>query len=481
MTELPPVFPSADLGHQKELQRILRRASDRVAQYLTSLSSRQIFPAKVQAPQDDLFPPFGVAMESVLDEAMDWAEANSIHVGSPGYVGHMDSGVAVAGIVGDYLASALNQNLLAYELAPGATLLEKELIQLFAKEAGLPDSAGGTFTTGGTSANLTALLQARNAYCRTASTKGMAQEMPLCILCSEDAHYSIAKSAAVLGIGSDHVVKVPVAGPERRLDPNALLGALKQAQQKGLRPIALVATAGTTSCGAIDPLSACADFCDEEGLWFHVDAAHGGALLLHATEKKRLHGIHRADSITLDPHKWLFAPKSTGILLVRQGEELVTAEYQAPYLDRFSTHRDALPLSQGRRSLDGSRRFDALKLWMILRHFGRNGLQKMLEDRLSLTRWFHQTLSENPYFAPSHLPDLNVQAFAPRQEKEAHEIAQAHLRVEQKGKVWPSYTLLGSKPCHRVVLINPSGTQDLLTQVLVELEEAHQQSHSALA
>ena len=481
MKDLPPVFPAGGEEQSKKLHEVLERAAQRVGQYLTQLENRPIFPLKATAPSQELFPDFPTELGEVLDQAMDWAEANSIHVANPGYMGHMDSGVAVAGVVGDFLASALNQNLLAYELAPGATLLEKELIGLFAKEAGLPDSAGGTFTTGGTTANLTALLQARNAYARHASTKGMAAEQPLAGLCSTDAHYSIAKACAIIGIGSEQVCKVPLAGPERRLDPTALAQVYADAVAQGLQPCCLVATAGTTSCGAIDPLAACADFCEEYGLWLHVDAAHGGALLLHSREKQRLAGIHRADSITLDPHKWLYAPKSAGVLLVRNGEELVTAHYQAPYLDRFSSHGKALPLSQGRRSLDGSRRFDALKIWMILRHLGRQGLESILEDRLALTRWFHQELSTHPDFAPCHLPDLNVQAFAPRNPNHASAIAEAHLQVEAAGQVWTSYTVLGGKPCHRVVLINPAGTQAHLQQALKALRDAHNTLHPSIA
>ena len=203
------------------------------------------------------------------------------------------------------------------------------------------------------------------------------------------------------------------------------------------------------------------------------DGAHGGALLLHSRERERLHGIHRADSITLDPHKWLYAPKSAGMLLVRREEDLVTAQYHAPYLDRFSAHGDALPVSQGRRAIDGSRRFDALKLWMILRHLGQDGLDELLGGRLALTRCFHQRLSEHAFFAPRHLPDLNVQAFGPRDLGEEENIAAAHRQVEQEGAFWSSYTVLDGRPCHRAVLLNPSLDEARLDGLLEALERAH--------
>lgn len=458
------------------MRRALAAAAERIADYLAGMAARPIFPAAVQAPAGELFPERGEPLGELFGAAADWAERNAIHVGNPGYAGHMDSGVAVAGLLGDWLASALNQNLLAFELAPGATLLEKRLIETFARLAGYGSGAGGIFTTGGTVANLTALLLARDAASRDASRLGLSGEHPLCVLASQDAHYSIAKACAVLGLGSDRVIPVPVAGPERRLDPAALPQIRLEALRRGLRPIALVATAGTTSCGAVDPLAACADFCDQHGLWLHVDGAHGGALLFHPGERARLlAALPRADSFSFDPHKWLWAPKSAGVLLVRREADLVTAHYHAPYLDRFSDHGEALPVSQGRRALDGSRRFDALKVWLILRHLGRAGLASAIEGRLALTRWLHQHLSEHRFFVPRHQPDLNVLSFAPRDSAHETRIAEVHRTLEREGRFWSSYTVLDGRPCHRVVLLNPTTDRPVLESLIQRLTALHQQ------
>ena len=481
MAHVPPIFPSGDPEARAALRAMLHRAADTVADYLSGLGDRPIFPAAPQLPPGELLPEHGEPLEHVFGEAAHWAIENAVHVGHPGYAGHMDSGVAVAGVLGDFLASALNQNLLAFELAPGATLLEQGLIQAFARLAGLPESAGGLFTTGGTTANLTALLLARDAACRDSSRRGLSGEGRLGILGSQDAHYSITKAAAVLGLGSEQVIPVPVAGPERRLDPAALPQAYAAAIQRGIRPVALVATAGTTSCGAIDPLHACADFCEEHGLWLHVDGALGGPLLFHSQERAKLAGVQRADSLTMDPHKWLYAPKCAAMLLVRNRADLVPAHYDAPYLDRFTPHGSAASLSQGRRSLEGSRRFDALKVWLILRHLGRRGLAALLEDRLRLTRAFHQALSEHAYFYPCHIPDCNVQAFAPRAREAEAQVAAAHRALEGSGHLWASYTRLDGRRCHRVVLINPSGSAEHLQRILEGLEAAHRGSGASTA
>lgn len=476
MAAAPFVFPDPGADDPQTLRDALRAAADRIADLLSGVEQRPIFPADPQAPAGPLLPERGEELTELFADAAGWAAANSIHVAHPGYAGHMDSGVAVAGLLGDWLASAINQNLLAFELAPGATLLEKKLIRSFADLAGYGEGAGGLFTTGGTTANLTALLLARDAAVRDSSRLGLSGEHPLCVLASEDAHYSIAKACAVLGVGSERVVGVPVTGPERRLDPAALPAARDAALRRGMRPIALVATAGTTSCGAMDPIAACADFADAHGLWLHVDGAHGGAFLFHDAERTRhFSALRRADSFSFDPHKGLWAPKSAGVLLVRREDELVTARYQAPYLDRFSNHGEALPVSQGRRALDGSRRFDALKVWLILRHLGRRGLHDALESRLAATRWLHQHLSEHPFFAPRHRPDLNVLAFGPRDAAEEPHIAAAHRALEAEGRFWSSYTVLEGRPAHRVVVLNPSLDAGRLA-ALVERLVAHHRS-----
>ena len=324
MADIPPVFPSGSPSSAEGVRKALHDAADEVANYLESLPCRDIFPNHAEAPSGELVPHEGVPLQEAFSEVAKWATDNSIHVGAPGYVGHMDSGVAVAGIMGDFLVSALNQNMLAYELAPGATLLEKELVQFFVHQAGLPNTAGGIFTTGGTTANLTALLMARDQASAFASTAGLSQEGQHCVLASADAHYSIAKACAILGMGSECVVPVPVCGPYRKIDVTALPEILRQQRSLGKHAIALVATAGTTSCGAIDPLPECAAFCQSEGMWFHVDAAHGGALLLHPQKKSLLAGIELADSVTIDPHKWLYAPKTAGLILVRDEGKLIT-------------------------------------------------------------------------------------------------------------------------------------------------------------
>ncbi len=474
MQSIPPIFPAGGPLEADALREMLRNAADRVADYLIGLGSNPIYPANPILPAGELVPEEGEELCDIFGDAADWFEENSIHVGHPGYMGHMDSGVALAGIVADFMVSAVNQNLLASELAPGATLLEKKLVNFFAHRAGFPKNSSGIFTTGGTTANLTALLLARDTALRESSASGLSEMPPLCIMASQDAHYSIAKSAAVIGLGSDRVIPIPVAGPQRRMDPSALPAHFAKAIQAGMRPIAVVATAGTTNCGAIDPIAACAEFCEEQGLWLHVDGAYGGPLILHDVEKKRLNGLERANSLTLDPHKWLYAPKSAGILLVREGDNLRCADYEAPYLDRFEETRTALSLSQGRKALDGSRRFDAFKVWMILRNLGLSGIRDLQDSRLELTRWFYKTLSQDAFFKPAHIPDLTVQTFGPRNSSLKNQVAPAHKRIEEGGNHWTSCTVLDGRPYHRAVLLNPSGNESHLMNVLKALKTEHQ-------
>ncbi len=462
----------------EELREALEAAAARVADYLAGIAERPIFPADPQAPAGPLVTEEGRPLSELVGEVADWAEAHAVHVGHPGYAGHMDSGVEPAGIVADLLASALNQNLLAFELAPGATLLEKRLLRLFADRAGFGPEAGGVFTTGGTGANLTALLLARDRAEPDASRRGLRGNWA--VLASADAHYSIAKSCAVLGLGSEACEPVAVRGPERRMDPDDLAAAGDRARARGREVLAVVATAGTTAVGAVDPIAACADFCASEGLWLHVDGAHGGALLFHDEGRSRLlAGLERADSLGMDPHKWLWAPKSAGLLLVRDERLLKVADYEAPYLDRLLPHDEAVPLSQGRRALDGSRRFDALKVWMVLRRLGLRGLRERLEDRLRTARALHAALEDHPVFEPRHRPDLNVVAFGPRDPAADADVAAVHRALEAEGEAWTSLTRLDGRPCHRMVLINPGMGPERALEVVGRLAALHQQAAAA--
>jgi aromatic-L-amino-acid decarboxylase len=290
--------------------------------------------------------------------------------------------------LGDLAAAFLNQSPDAWKAGPAATEVEARLVRTFNDLAGLPRSAFGVLTSGGGMANLIALKMARDRALGLAVRKaGVARRdaARLRVYASQEAHFSLARGLDILGLGSDALVPVPI-GPDRRLCCDRLEETLRRDRRRGLRPLAIVATAGTTSTGALDPLQGMARLARAYGTFFHVDAAYGGALLVSRRERQRLAGIAAADSITLDPHKWLFQPFSLAMLLVRDGRALhASCAVDPGYLRKdLEAERDRIDFFQ--HSLEGSRPFRGLKLDLTLQAIGLEGLAARVERTLDLAR-----------------------------------------------------------------------------------------------
>ncbi|MEQ1693555.1 MAG: pyridoxal-dependent decarboxylase, partial [Gemmatimonas sp.] len=279
----------------------------------------------------------------------------------PMYIGHQVSAPLPAAVWTDALISALNQSLAVREMSPSFTPLEHQVVAWMTDLVGWDERAGGTMTSGGSEATLTALLAARSRAIPNVWTHGVPPHAPV-LVCGEHAHYAITRAAGVMGLGLHRVHMIP--SHSYRMDIGALRTKLKQLHDHHTPVMAVVATAGCTATGSFDDLNAiadaCAEFKDAHGdLWLHVDAAHGGAALLSAEHRHRVHGIDRAQSIAWDPHKGLLLPLAAGMLLMRDERALSSAfSQQAPYL--FTQGDDAQAWDTGPRSLQCSRRADVL-------------------------------------------------------------------------------------------------------------------------
>ena len=310
----------------------------------------------------------GASVESLLSDlqqVMDGAYQPS----HPGALAHLDPPPLTASIAAELVCAGLNNNLLAEELSPGLTGLEHDLCRWFCHKIGLPQGSGGVLASGGTLSNLMALVTARAAL-------GATRLNPV-LLCSQDAHVSINKAARVMGLADDALQAIPVT-PDGGLCLEALADRLKTLQAQGRPCLAVVATAGTTVRGAIDPLLDLAALCRDAGVWLHVDAAIGGVFALSANHAFLMRGIELADSITLNPQKLLGITKASSLLLLRDRTHLRKA---------FST---GLPYMQaptgmdhgGEIGLQGTRPAEILKLWLGLRQLGEAGIEATLSGAL---------------------------------------------------------------------------------------------------
>ena len=396
--------------------------------------------------------PLGEVVEHVVRDII--PESNWLH--HPMAMGHQVAPPLPAAIWSESLIAALNQSVAVWEMSPVVSVIETRVIRWMCDLAGLGQGAGGTFTSGGTEATLTALLAARNAAFPDAWERGITR--PAAIVCGADAHYAVSRAAGILGLGTANLVTVPTRN--HRMDADALVSALDALRARDVVVIAVVATAGSTPTGSFDDVGAIADMCDRRDLWLHVDGAHGASALVSATHRHRLHGIERARSIAWDPHKMMLMPLSAGMLLVRDVRDLDAAFAQrAPYL--FNDGEEQRLRDHGRRSFMCSRRADALKLWIALQRHGRSGIAS-IHDRLCRTAhdlW--SDIRDRPELEAMHEPESNILCFRYRGGRAPDDAglealnAELRDRYNRSGHGWITTTVLGGRRVLRVTIMNP--------------------------
>ncbi|WP_115718380.1 pyridoxal phosphate-dependent decarboxylase family protein [Gallaecimonas mangrovi] len=331
------------------------------------------------------------------------------------YVAHLNCPVVVPSLLAELILSALNTSVDTWDQSGGATFIEQSLVDWTAKRIGFDQDADGIFTSGGTQSNLMAMLLARDNACQqyfghNVREHGLPPEAKrLQIFCSELSHFSIQKAAALLGLGYDAVVAVP-CDRHFAMDIAALNTALEAAKAAGKLPMAVVATAGTTDFGSIDPIAKVAKVAKEVGAWCHVDAAYGCGLLVSSKQRWRLSGIELADSVTVDYHKAFFQPVSCSALLVKNKAHLSVVTWHADYLNPLSQRQEGTP-NLVDKSLQTTRRFDALKLWLTLRIMGADAIGQGFEAAMLLARRTYLLLLSEPDIEVLHQPQLSAVVF----------------------------------------------------------------------
>jgi aromatic-L-amino-acid decarboxylase len=310
----------------------------------------------------------------------------SFNAPGPGYLAYIPGGGIYGAALADFVANCLNRYTGIAAPAPALVALEAETLRFLVQEFGYGPESAGLFTTGSSLANWTAIVTARHAAFGDSGDFRLATAYT-----SSQAHHSIGKAVRLAGLPPASLRAVSV--DERyRLSPDALRARVREDRDRGLRPFLVVAAAGTTNTGALDPLPALADLCTAEKLWLHVDGAYGGAFVLSPEGKRRLFGLSRADSIAFDPHKGLFLPYGTGCLLVRDGAALRAAHSEsADYLQDIAADPD-LPESPADLGPELSRDFRGLRVWMPLMLHGARAFRGALDEKLELARAFHQGL-----------------------------------------------------------------------------------------
>ena len=398
----------------------------------------------------------------------------SNHLHHPSYMGHQVCPPFPTAAIADFVISVLNQSTAVWEMSPVGTMIEKEIVRWLTMQVGFPDSAEGTAVSGGSAANLTALLAARAHWSQSA--RG---ERPV-ILTSADAHYSVARAAAIMGIDASDVIRIPTDA-RHRMDLGELAATLESVEDRDASVLAIVATAGSTATGSFDDLEAIAQLRDRHQTWLHVDAAHGASALLTNSLRHLVRGLERADSLAWDPHKMMWMPLSLGAVLVRDGAWLRRAfDADAPYL----FHKTAASDNLGEITIQCSKRADAIKLWLTLKTSGAAAIAETLEKVTATTRYLFERVRDSEDFEPMHDPQFNIFCFRYRGSDELN--AEIRDRLIRSGEAWITSTLLKGLRVLRVTMINPATEREHVDAMLasvrrIALEIRNETSYSALS
>lgn len=411
------------------------------------------------------------ALHSLLERVL--ADSAALH--NPGWVGHQVAPPLPAAIVADLVAGYLNNGMAIYDVGPAATAIERATIRWMADKLAMPPTADGVMTSGGTLANLTALLALRQrASGREAWREGASA---MTVLASAQAHYSIDRAVRVMGWGAQGVT--PVETDEQlRMKPEALPVALAQAREKSRKVVGVVASACNTPVGSFDPIEPIADFCEREGLLLHVDGAHGAAAALSPRYAHLIKGIERADSVVWDAHKLLLTPATTSAVIYRDGDLGYEAFPQdASYLFEGAGAQEWWQI--GRRTLECTKRMSALRLYLPLKLYGEGVFQAYVERQFDLAREFAAMLAADDDFTRFSQPESNIVCFrfAPvgsLLNAAALDALQDAIRnaVNRQGDFYITRTRLPSGVHLRTTLMHPLTTADDLSNLMKVIRQA---------
>ncbi|THV43654.1 pyridoxal phosphate-dependent decarboxylase family protein [Glycomyces buryatensis] len=456
---------SAD-AYQALVSQVSQSISERFATVdrpWTGITPGELGPAVAAVDLDRPLPSFSDA----FDEIGDLYLRDAVWFHHPTYLAHLNCPVALPAVAAETVLASVNTSVDTWDQSAGGTLIEQRLIAWTCERIGLGPDADGVFTSGGTQSNLHALLLARDEAVEQVlknseePMRGVEVLPRLRLFASPHSHFSVVKAARLLGLGEDAVITVP-ADDRFRMNPAALDAAIETCRAAGLVPAGAVATAGTTDFGSIDPLDSIAEVCAAHRVWFHVDAAYGCGLLVSPDRRELLWGIEHADSVTVDFHKSFFQPVSSSAVLVRDRASLRHVTHHADYLNPV----EALSPNQVDKSLQTTRRLDALKLWMTLRTLGPAQIGTMFDRACELAGEAWEYLDADPRFeTAAPVSQLSTVLFRlAGADDDVHRAAREAIAAAGEGMV--ASTRVEGRIALKLTLLNPETTLGDIVPVL---------------
>ena len=466
----------------QELQHALSDAAAWVASYLQHVGDRPVLatvsPGDIAATLPESPPEHGESLEVILKDVDRLILPGITHWNHPAFFAYFGISGSGPGIIGELISAALNVNAMLWRTSPAATELEQRTLRWVAEMLGLPTDWFGEITDTASASSLYALAAAREAAGLDIREHGMAGRddlPPLAIYTSTQAHSSIDKAAIALGIGR-HWTRHVETDAEFRMRPDLLEQAIKSDLAAGVKPLAVVATVGTTSSTSIDPVPALADICERYNVWLHVDAAYGGAAALVPSHQGVLAGCERADSFVTNPHKWLLTPIDCSLLYTRRPDDLKRAfSLVAEYLR--TDEQDVVNLMDYGLSL--GRRFRALKLWMVIRAYGRAGLAAIIDGHMREARWLAEQIDAAPDWERLAPVPFSTVCFRhlPAGDRNPNEHNASLIdAVNASGQAYLSHTKLNDRYAIRVAIGNQATTHEHVARVWALLQAAVEQA-----
>jgi glutamate/tyrosine decarboxylase-like PLP-dependent enzyme len=455
---------------------------DQIADWLGRMPDGRVAfdesPAEVRAAltADRPLPAEGTEPRALIEETAELLFRHSLFNGHPRFFGYITSSPAPIGVLGELLAASINQNVGAWRLSPMATEIETQTVRWIAELVGFPADAGGLLVSGGNAANFACFLAARAAKAEQIRARGVRSlDAPLRVYASTETHTWIQKAADLFGLGTDAIRWIEV-DDQQRMNVAALDAQITADAAAGELPLIVIGTAGTVSTGVVDPLPEIASVCRRHDVWFHVDGAYGAMAARVPGAPRSLAGIRDADSVAVDPHKWLYAPLEAGCTLVRRKADLLRAfSYHPSYY-----HFDQEATNYFDYGPQNSRGFRALKVWLALRQVGAQGYEEMIGDDMRLSRQLHALVQQHPEFeALSQHLSITTFRYVPRDctatrgaaDTEAYldRLNQALLTaVERSGEAFLSNAVVNGHFALRACIVN-FRTSDADIETLVAL------------
>ena len=484
MSEVNPIL-AASAQSIEAYQQAIAQSSAAVVQWL---QQPEMYQGKTVAELRERitldFNPNGLGNQAAIERAIEYFLKDSLSVHHPQCVAHLHCPSLVVSQAAEVLINATNQSMDSWDQSPSATIIEIKLIEWLRAQVGYPAGDAGVFTSGGTQSNLMGLMLARDAFYQrqghSVQQHGITGDLrKIKVLCSENAHFSVQKNMALLGHGYQSVVQVK-SDQFARMDVSDLKAKLAQADANGEQILAIVATAGTTDAGAIDPLREIAGIAAERDIWVHVDAAWGGALLLSEKYRDYLDGLQLVDSVTLDFHKQYFQTISCGAFLLKDERHYELMRYQAAYLNSEFDEEAGVP-NLVSKSLQTTRRFDALKLWMGLEALGQKQYAAIIDHGVTLAQEVAKYVTSEPRLELVMQPQLASVLFRyrPEQLTDTAQIALFNQRIGDalldSGRANVGVTENQGVTCLKLTLLNPTVTLEDVKVLLALVEKTANQ------